>query len=112
MTPKEFAKYLKRDGACYHCGTTDDTLIPQHRANRGAGGSKIRDKPANIIVFCSAANGLLESDAILATQGRAYFWKLYTWQDPELEPVYEAHSGLWWLLGNDYNRKLYEPGVK
>jgi hypothetical protein len=112
MTPKEFAKYLTRDVGCYHCGITDDTLIPQHRANRGAGGSKLRDKPANIIVFCSAANGLLESDAALATQGRAYNWKLYSWQNPELEPVYETHTDSWWLIDNNYKRKLYQPGAK
>lgn len=106
MTPKEFAKYLVRDGACYHCGSTGDSLIPQHRANRGAGGSKLRDKPANIIVFCSEANGLLESDAAFATRGRLYNWKLYSWQDPEIEPVYEAHTDTWFVLSNNGARTI------
>lgn len=99
LTQKQFQMYLDRDKHCLHCGSTDDTLIPQHRANRGAGGSKIRGgNPANIIVLCSMLNGLLESDSRWATLGRQYGWKLHSWDDPEQKPVYDAYTGDWWLL--------------
>jgi len=63
LNPKAFAKFLNRDKACVHCGTTDSTLIPQHRINRGMGGSKLLNKPSNIVVLCSAFNGLIEANA-------------------------------------------------
>jgi hypothetical protein len=49
MTKKEFQKYLDRDGGCVHCGDTE-TAVPNHRANRGMGGSRERDVPSNVIV--------------------------------------------------------------
>lgn len=106
MKPKEFAKYLDRDGhKCYHCGRGDDTLVVQHRIGRGMGGkNKKAEKPSNYLTLCSEANGLLESSADFAAQGRDYGWKLSNWQIPEEEAVYEAHSGLWWFLNDDGTR--------
>lgn len=109
MTPKEFAKFLARDIYCLHCGRQDDTLIPQHRINRQAGGSKARDVPSNIIVLCSEVNGQLESSARLATLGRLYGWKLSTWSNPLFEPVYDAVTGCWWRLDNNFGRVVVEP---
>lgn len=104
MTPKEFKKYLLRDSHCLHCGADGDDLIPQHRANKGSGGSKKRDVPSNIIVFCSQANSLAESDAVFARSARRFGWKLSSWQEPLAEPVFDAVSGLWWLLDDTYGR--------
>jgi len=105
LTQKEFARYLERDKHCLHCGTTDDTLIPQHRANRGAGGSKSRgSNPANVVVLCSRVNTLLEADARWATLGRVNGWKLNSWDDPAIEPVYDAYAGVWWVLDSAYGR--------
>lgn len=104
MNRKEFAKFLKRDlGRCYHCGISDETLIPQHRSNRGMGGGGSNDA-SNIIVLCSLANGLLESDPQFALQGRENGWKLNRWQDSSLEPVYDAYGGFWVYLDDDYGR--------
>lgn len=108
MTPKQFEKYLARDSYCLHCGADDDTLIPQHRANRGNGGSKLRDVTANIIVFCSFANGLAESDSQFAIKCRERGWKLHSWQDPAETPVYDTLTGLWWRLDNNYGRTVVE----
>jgi len=105
MKPKEFRTYLNRDQGCYHCGQTGDTLVPQHRAGRGMGGSKTRNRPANIIVLCSLANGLLESNANFANKGRLYGWKLHSWEDPTLTPVYEVATGKYWLLDDQGNRQ-------
>ena len=102
VNKKEFQKYLKRDKVCAHCGIDDDTLIPQHRANRGMGGSRSLDRPSNIIVLCSDANFQLEADAKFAEVGRVLGWKLTRNQVPEFTPVLMADG--WWMLDNDFNR--------
>ena len=105
MTPKQFAKYLKRDsGRCYHCGIDDDTLVPQHRATRGLGGSKEADIPSNIITFCSLANGLIESNSYWQAQARMLGWKISKWQTPSENPVYDMSTQKWYLLDDEFNR--------
>ena len=102
MNKKEFQKFLDRDKVCCHCGTDNDTLVPQHRAGRGMGGSRSLDRPSNIIVMCSEANGLLESNARFAEVGRELGWKLRRDQVPEFTPVLLADG--YWLLDNDFNK--------
>jgi hypothetical protein len=102
VNKKEFQKYLDRDKVCAHCGTDGDTLIPQHRANRGFGGSRSLDRPSNIIVLCSEANFLLESNASFAEVGRELGWKLRRDQVPEFTPVFLADG--FWLLDNNFNK--------
>jgi len=104
MKRKEFQKFLDRDKHCPHCGTTDDTLVPQHRANRGMGGFKEGDQPANILVLCSLANGLIESNAKDAETARRFGWKIGRYMDPTTAPYYDAVTGIWWLLDNAYGR--------
>ena len=106
MTGKEFSKYLRRDGAaCWHCGDTGADLIPHHRLNRGAGGKNSKaDQPSNILVMCAVFNGLMESDAASAAEARRYGWKLASWQSPDFEPAYNAYTGEWWLLENDFTK--------
>ena len=102
MNKKQFQKFIDRDGCCPCCGTDDDTLVPQHRAGRGLGGSRSLDRPSNIIVLCSRANGLLESDAKFAEFGRQMGWKLRRDQVPEFTPVLLADG--YWLLDNNFNK--------
>ena len=112
MTYKQFSKLLERDGGrCYHCGATGDNLVPQHRLNRGMGGSKERERLSNIITLCSIVNGLLESDADVARLGREKGWKLSVYEDPLKVPVYETWSGKSWLLKDDGTRVL-APSLK
>lgn len=107
MTGKEFAKYVSRDQRCYHCGRLDETLVPQHRIGRGMGSKNAKaEQPSNVIVLCSAANGLIESDADFAERARRAGWKLDSWQDPEVEPVYDVQSGLWFTLDNFFQRNF------
>lgn len=102
MTPREFRKYLDRDsGTCWHCGTTE-TLVPQHRAGRGMGGSK-KQTPANVIVLCALFNGLIESDAKAAGMALRYGWKLSRYEKPVDRPVYNIVSGLWYFLNDDFS---------
>jgi hypothetical protein len=104
---KQFSMYLYRDNErCYHCGISGPTLVPQHRIGRGMGGSVARNRSSNILTLCSIANGLLESDAKFASVGREYGWKLNTWQEPSEVPVFEIHTGLWWILTDDGTRIL------
>jgi hypothetical protein len=108
MNKKQFQKYLDRDLVCPHCGTDGPELIPQHRSNRGMGGSKERDRPSNIIVFCSLGNGLMESSARMASLARRYGWKLYSHQD-SLETPVRLWDG-WYVLGDNFTKlKVEQP---
>jgi hypothetical protein len=73
------------------------------------GGSKTRDQPANIIVLCSAFNGLIESDAEAARLARSKGWKLDSWLDPEFEPVFDASVQDWFLLDDKFGKALLYP---
>lgn len=111
MQAREFRKYLLRDGEkCLHCGTTEG-LVPQHRRNRGMGGSKSRNVPSNIIVLCSAYNGTIEADAAAASLAVAYGWKVVGMDAPEAVPVYDRTAQGWFIL-DDFYRRHAVPGGK
>ena len=109
MTEKEFKKYLARDGHCYHCGTTDETLIPQHRRNRGMGGAKSRSNASNVIVLCSLFNGAIEASTEASMTAQKYGWKLRQGQEPQDTPVFDSWNGTWYLLGDDFQKKEIPP---
>ena len=106
LTPKEFQKYLARDKGCVHCGLDDDTLVPQHRINRQMGGARkgsARNMPSNVVVFCSAFNTQIEQSASAATLARERGWKLSSWQNPLVEPVWNQTLRAWVLLDDKFN---------
>lgn len=110
MTPAEFARLLERDGgACVHCGATEG-LVPQHRINRGMGGSEALERPSNVVLFCSWFNGAIEDSAELAQLAQMHGWKLSRWDSGRLReiPVYDRNVKEWFWLDNDYNRTLVE----
>lgn len=108
MTPKQFKKFLDRDyGHCCHCGVEDDTLIPQHRSNRGMGSVKSRNADANILVMCSAFNGLVESNSDAAALALKNGWKLQSWDNPEFVPFWDVVFQQWFILGNDGSRSVF-----
>lgn len=109
MKPKDFAKLVERDGYCLHCGEVE-AISPNHRINRGMGGSRRLDKPSNLVVLCSVVNGLIESSPAWQALAKEWGWKLERWQSPEAEPVYDSISGEWWILSNDWLRDPI-PGV-
>ena len=80
-------------------------MIPQHRKNRGMGGSKTRDVPSNIIVLCSKFNWLIEADAHWASVAKTYGWKLQSWQNPLDTPVYDVNDGKYYILDNEFRRR-------
>ena len=99
---------LERDHyACYHCGATEGLSI-QHRANRGMGGSKLKDRADNLITFCSLANAEMESDAESAGLARVLGWKLGQWQSYDF-PVWSNWENRWFVLTEDGQRFYSEP---
>ena len=105
MNQRQFQKFLDRDVHCPHCGTTDDTLVPNHRANRGHGGFKAGNAPANIIVLCARMNGLIEADPEAATVARNAGWKIGRYDDPAEKPVFDMTIGAWFYLDNNYGKE-------
>lgn len=76
-------------------------LVPHHRKNRGAGGSKVLENDiTNLILICAGWNGSIESDATNATVARNFGQKLRSWQSTS-EPVYDLTNGLWYCLTSD-----------
>ena len=110
MNRREFARLLERDQSCVHCGSVTDTLIPHHRANRGMGGSKVRDTPSNIVLLCAEANNRLESDWRFASYGRKMGWKVSTHLNPAEVPVFHAGFGEFWVLLDDWSKIVWIEG--
>lgn len=104
MTKKEFERYLARDNHCYHCGATE-ALSPNHRANRGHGGSKSAEVASNVVILCSLLNGLIESDAKAAGMAKRFGWKLSRYDNPREMPVYDSVTATWWLFNDDFTRE-------
>lgn len=104
MTPKQFQKYLDRDRHCLHCGATE-ALAPNHRANRGHGGSKSAEVASNVVILCSLFNGLIESDAKAAGMAKRFGWKISRYDNPKEMPVYDVVVGEWFFLNDDFTRE-------
>jgi hypothetical protein len=104
MTPNEFKKFQARDPYCPHCGIGVPYLVPHHRKNRGMGGSKNLDNPANILLVCAQLNGDMEHQSQVAEDARVWGWKLKNWEDPLVVPVYDAMTGFTYRLKDDYTK--------
>lgn len=111
MSPKEFRKYLDRDGGCIHCGE-QEAVAPHHRRNRGMGGSKNLDRASNIIVLCSVLNGLLESDPNWAERAVELGWKLRPGSVPEETPVFYPCRAQWLTLDDAFHVKPVAPSER
>ena len=105
MTPKEFARLVARDSYCLHCGATE-ALAPNHRANRGMGGSKLMNVPSNYALICSSLNGLIESDHRWQQLAIESGWKVSRYADWREIPVWDSMAGVWYLLKDDWTRNV------
>jgi len=103
LNRKQFQRFLDRDGGCLHCGDVV-TAVPQHRINRGMGGSKLLDGASNIIVLCAYMNGLIESNFHAQQAAIDKGWKLWHHDDPRSVPVFDAQVGEWFTLTDDFGR--------
>lgn len=98
-----------RDRYCLHCGETE-ALSPNHRANRGMGGSKALDVPSNIVLICSWLNERIEGSAYLREMAIENGWKVSKWGTPKKVPVFDACTGIWYYLNDDWTRSVAEEG--
>lgn len=99
------AKIIRRDGPhCPHCGDTETTTI-QHRAVKGSGGRNSAEHPANGILLCWLLNVGIEQDAELAAWAESMGWKISSHADPTEVPVYDATTGITYLLDAAWNRR-------
>lgn len=101
---------FERDkSACWHCGETEGLTL-QHRQNRQMGGSKLRDRVDNLIVFCAVGNARMESDAEFAVVARKNGWKLSSWMDYST-PVWSEWEQGWFVL-TPTGEKIKETDTK
>lgn len=99
VSKKLLAALRDRDGdVCAWSGVSTDTLVPHHRANRGAGGFKGADRLSNLVLVDSIANGRFESD--LQERAKILGFKISRYADPESIPMFHKVWG-WVLLKDD-----------
>lgn len=102
--------FARDDFSCVACGSLKDLSI-HHRVNRGAGGSKLFDKPAFLLTMCITCNGKFESDVELARKARLLGYKLHRNHKPPADPtaieVYYSKTNQWFKLDNQGKRNLY-----
>jgi hypothetical protein len=109
MATKKSAALLvrQRDSHCPHCGETEGLAV-HHRRNRQMGGSKVLDRPDNLMLICPIWNGLLESDSKAAQLGREWGHKLNSWDGFDT-PIFDYTTKTWWLLDQFGNKHQTEP---
>ena len=103
-----YRRLFARDLYCVWHGRDCDqeTLVPQHRANRGIGGYKAGDALSNVVLLC-AYNSLIESDSVIAAEARQLGIKISRYADPRTVPVQHQQHGLV-LLDDDGGFKRVE----
>lgn len=109
ITPTLRKLIFTRDNeTCVACGTSQSLTI-HHRINRGAGGSKLFDKPAFLLTICITCNGLFESDSNVAAKARELGYKLHRnhrpTPDPTAIPVFYKSEGDWYLLDHQGTKR-------
>ena len=96
-------KIYERDGGiCWHCGSAENLTI-HHRINRGMGGSKLLDRPSNLVLMCTEHNGLMESEFMVAREARDKGWKVSRHSSPLHAPIVDS-IGQWWYLGDQFEK--------
>jgi len=102
--------FVRDNESCVNCGTSNDLTI-HHRINRGAGGSKLFDGLAFLLLVCTSCNSLFESDgdSLLEAKQRGYKLSRHTSPpvNPTLIPVWYEKEGQYFLLDNNGNRTEY-----
>lgn len=114
FTPEQVAAILLRDGdLCAMSGHPENpdcwgkATTANHRLNRGAGGSKLRNGTGNGCGICNQCNGAIESVALLAALARHLGVKLRQGDDPERSLIWSPFFRQW---ANITDRALYLTG--
>lgn len=100
---------LRRDHYCWHCGTNFD-LVPHHRMNRGAGGSKVLDRPDNLLLVCAGYNWEMEADAKILTRARELGHKLRR-TDEFSTPAFDNYAQQWFILTEEGEKLATDSGT-
>lgn len=79
-----------------------------HRRNRQMGGSKILDRPDNLLMICAAWNVLIESNAEAANQARDWGHKLSSWDGFD-RPVFDKTQMKWFCINEKGDKTVTEP---
>ena len=105
-----YKRLFARDLYCvwHGRGCDQETLVPQHRANRGIGGYRGGDALSNVVLLC-AYNSLIESDPVIAAEARRLGIKISRHADPRAVPVQHQQLGLV-LLDDDGGFKPAKGG--
>jgi len=98
----EFAKQtvlLRDNGRCLLC-RAHEPLDVHHRRARGMGGTKVRDRLANLVTLCRSCHDRIEA---YPDQARALGYRLDRGDDPEDVAVWAATAvgDGWTRLGDD-----------
>jgi hypothetical protein len=104
FTPAQVAGCLMRDGEmCALANILPDCTgrasTANHRLNRGAGGSKLRNGLANACAICDHCNYLIEHDGSAAHEARQRGVKLREGDDPATVPMWSP-----------FYRQMVQPG--
>ena len=106
FTPAQVAAVLLRDGGMCaltgrhpDCNGRADTA--NHRLNRGAGGSKLRNGMGNACAICHHCNGLIEQNAEYAALARDLGVKLTQGDEPEQIPIWSPFFRQWVQLNDN-----------
>jgi hypothetical protein len=75
-------------------GQESETLVPQHRANRGMGGRRSLNRLSNAVLIESDINGAIESDPAMQAEAVRRGIKIGGHVDPSTVPVEHAVHGL------------------
>ena len=106
FTSDQSAAILLRDGGIcamtgIHEQCTGRADVANHRLNRGAGGSKLRNGLSNGCAICHTCNGLIEADARLAEIARARGVKLRQGEEPADCPIWSPFFHQWVMLSDN-----------
>lgn len=96
LTKKQLDTLRNRDTYCWHCGT-EYGLVPHHRKNRKAGGSKLLNRLDNLIMVCAIYNSEMESVSKVAMEARQYGHKLASWANLD-SPCFDKKNQVWYSL--------------
>jgi hypothetical protein len=101
FTYRERQAVLSRDGWVCSMGCGSRATQVNHRANRGAGGSRSANRVGNACAICADCNFRLEDDAVAARKARELGVKISRHDDPESVPFYSQLFGMWAHLHDD-----------
>lgn len=101
FTPEQRAATLTRDGNMCAMECNRPATEANHRLNRKAGGSRLRNGMSNACAICDICNVDIESDADIREEALRRGVKLEEGQDPSTTALWSPFYRQWILPGDD-----------